>query len=55
MKKTLVAACLLASAVASTFVFIMQTVALYYDTDESKEGGNAQREKRAPRFYEPKR
>ena len=29
----------------------MQTVALYYDTDESKEAGQAQREKRAPRFY----
>ena len=29
----------------------MQTVALYYDTDESKEAGKAQREKRAPRFY----
>jgi len=29
----------------------MQSVALYYATDESKEGGNAQREKRAPRFY----
>jgi 2-ketocyclohexanecarboxyl-CoA hydrolase len=31
----------------------MQSVALYYDTDESKEGGNAQREKRPPRFYAP--
>ncbi len=29
----------------------MQSVALYYDTDESKEGGNAQREKRPPRFF----
>ena len=29
----------------------MQSVALYYATDESKEGGNAQREKRPPRFY----
>ncbi len=32
----------------------MQSVALYYDTEESKEGGNAQREKRPPRFYEKK-
>jgi 2-ketocyclohexanecarboxyl-CoA hydrolase len=30
----------------------MQSVALYYNTDESKEGGNAQREKRAPRFFD---
>ena len=33
----------------------MQSVALYYNTDESKEGGAAQREKRAPRFYDPEK
>jgi 2-ketocyclohexanecarboxyl-CoA hydrolase len=33
----------------------MQSVALYYDTDESKEGGAAQRERRPPRFYDPAR
>ena len=26
-------------------------VSLYYDTDEAKEGGNAQREKRPPDFF----
>ena len=30
--------------------FAMQALALYYDTDESKEGGNAFREKRKPEF-----
>jgi 2-ketocyclohexanecarboxyl-CoA hydrolase len=30
--------------------FALQALALYYDTDESKEGGNAFREKRAPNF-----
>ena len=28
----------------------MQALALYYETDESKEGGNAFREKRPPEF-----
>lgn len=32
-----------------------QTVALYYDTDEAKEGGNAFREKRKPDFRNPGR
>ena len=32
-----------------------EAVALYYDTEESKEGGRAFREKRAPRFREKKR
>lgn len=30
--------------------FAMQALALYYETDESKEGGNAFREKRKPEF-----
>jgi 2-ketocyclohexanecarboxyl-CoA hydrolase len=30
--------------------FAMQALKLYYDTDESKEGGNAFREKRKPEF-----
>jgi len=30
----------------------MQAVALYFSTDEAKEGGAALREKRAPRFRE---
>ena len=30
--------------------FAMQALKLYYDTDESKEGGNAFREKRKPDF-----
>jgi 2-ketocyclohexanecarboxyl-CoA hydrolase len=30
--------------------FALQSLALYYETDESKEGGNAFREKRSPNF-----
>ena len=30
--------------------FAMQALKLYYDTDESREGGNAFREKRKPNF-----
>ncbi len=32
----------------------LQAVALYYDTDEAKEGGNAFREKRKPKYREAK-
>ena len=36
--------------IRGTSSFAMQALKLYYDTDESKEGGNAFREKRKPEF-----
>nr|WP_246102074.1 enoyl-CoA hydratase-related protein [Methylobacterium terricola] len=33
----------------------MQALSIYYDTDESREGGTAFREKREPNFRAPRR